>query len=359
MFAWALTLANTCSPRGPRIAVHNATLSGPGRLHEQCALRRGLTDGAHDNLPFPGNWLGNDTWCFAVDTPLTLRFELERAVDEPVAYATDLRVARRDRPDETLWTSRGALQPYEGLVEIALLALPPVIDAYVLDMELITYQRRGDEWREGPRVRRRHTIFAVLHNLHPTGPVWVGALDTAVSWARGHVSAHGAARELTAALHARGTYRAGHSFTQDFGEGEGWEHRFYLRDFLLDPGFPRGQCDDFADFLQVLFTSVGVPAVFVQRSGPHVGPGFRTHPVAVAGSTVARSRPFAYHQYVLDEDARVYDAALAFDLRGSPTRMDADDYRDALFYAEMPRAVGGWSPSAPFRAVLIADPQPP
>ncbi|MCS7266413.1 MAG: hypothetical protein NZ805_16480, partial [Armatimonadetes bacterium] len=108
-------------------------------------------------------------------------------------------------------------------------------------------------------------------------PVWVFVLMFSCVWARGESTQDGAANKLTDELYNRGTYNGGqHAFTTsetDSGEA------FYLKAFLQHYLFPWGQCNDFADFLVCLVTSVGAYAMKAQRTNPLAGPGFYFNPL--------------------------------------------------------------------------------
>jgi hypothetical protein len=187
--------------------------------------------------------------------------------------------------------------------------LPLGLGVYTLAIRLTTHGARTHGEPPSHAEVRALTMYGVLDA--PQGTTWIGALDVATSWAQGAGSPREAARMLTRALHDRGTYRGGHAYTRDFGRGDRWQQRFYLREFLLDPAFPRGQCDEFSAFLQVLLEASGIADARVQRSGPAEGLGFRTHAIALAGSAELRARLFTYHQYVVS-GAEIYDAAVRF-----------------------------------------------
>ncbi len=351
-------LVTSCADGRPTLAPTHTTLSADG-ARAQCALRYGEHDDASDSLPFPGEWTSTPSWCFRAGAPLTLGFELR---DDPAGatperrYTLETRLTRRDAPSAPVWSQVLTDQLYAGPARLSLPALPLGLGAYSLALTLTTYGARASGDMRSHTEERVLTVYGVLEA--PGRTTWIRALDVATAWAHGVDTPRAVARTLTRALHGRGTYRGGHAYTRDFGLGDRWQQRFYLREFLLDPAFPRGQCDEFAAFLQVLLEASGVADAHVERSGPADGLGFRTHAVALAGSDDARPRLFAYHQYVVSGD-EVYDAAVRFAAGDDTAPLTLARYRERLVDGLVLRdgVVGAWSPSAPFRPVLSASAQ--
>lgn len=351
-------LVASCSDAAPPLAPIRTTLHADAP-HAQCALRYGARDDAADSLPFPGEWSSTPSWCFRAGAALTLGFELD-ATDSPAperSYTLEAHLTRRDAPHAPVWSRLLSRQRYTEAVRVALPALPLGLGVYSLAITLTTHGARAHGEVKSHTETRTLTLYGVLEA--PAGTTWIGALDVATSWAQGADSPREAARTLTRVLHDRGTYRGGHAYTRDFGGGDRWQQRFYLREFLRDPAFPRGQCDEFSAFLQVLLEASGIADARVQRSGPAEGLGFRTHAIALAGSAELRARLFTYHQYVVS-GAEIYDAAVRF------AAVDDDDapltparYRERLLDGVLLRsgAAGVWAPSAPFRPVLSAGVQ--
>lgn len=350
-------LAASCLDAASPLVPVRTTLHADGP-HTQCALRYGARDGAADSLPFPGEWTSTPAWCFRAGAALTLGFELGATGSASGrSYTIEAHLTRRDAPHTPVWSRRLSDQPYAGAVRVALPALPLGLGVYTLAITLTTSGAQAHGMSASHTEVRALTMYGVLEA--PARTTWIGALDVATAWAQGAGSPREAARALTRALHDRGTYRGGNAYTRDFGDGDRWQQRFYLREFLLDPEFPRGQCDEFSAFLQVLLEAAGISDARVQRSGPAEGLGFRTHAIALAGSTELRARLFNYHQYVVS-GAEIYDAALRF----APAEDDAAPltparYRERLVDGVLLRggAVGVWSPSALFRPVLSASVQ--
>lgn len=180
----------------------------------------------------------------------------------------------------------------------------------------------------------------------PMNPAWVSVLRYSCRWAARTQNALTASAQLTERLNLYGAFTRGFTFTEgssDLGE------TFYLRTFI-ENGI-RGQCNDFADFLLCLMTSLGVPERAVQR----------THSIAlnnrrkelsngVYGSFVQfatnwlRVAPYSsggegyyewiFHQFCLNPTTqRVWDAAFRFWDSGYvlPDNMLRDqEYRDRL-----------------------------
>lgn len=346
-------LAASCADTA--LTLERATLTAT-TPHEQCALRLGEGDGATDALPFPGEWTTTRAWCFRASAPLALGFELPPDEGAERGYALDAHLARRDPPRTTVWDVEVRRQRYAGPVRVSLPALPPGLGVYTLTLVVTADRSATGGARRRATHRRTLTVYGVLDA--PVHTAWIPVLDLATRWAAGATSAQAVALTLTRALHSQGSYRVGHAHTRDFGRGDRWQQRFYLRDFLLDPDFPRGQCDEFAAFLQVLMEVSGVADARVERSGPPDGLGFRTHAIVVAGAEEARPWLFAYHAYVVS-GAEVHDAAvtLAPDVDIAP--LTPERYRTGLVDALVLRGGerGVWSPSAPFRPVLSASAQ--
>jgi hypothetical protein len=351
-------LAGSCVDAAPPLVPIRTTLHADGP-HAQCALRYGARDDAADSLPFPGEWTSTPSWCFRAGAALTLGFELG-ATDHAAparSYTLEAHLTRRDAPHTPVWSRLSSDQLYTGAVRVALPPLPPGLGVYTLAIRLTTHGARTHGEPPSHAEVRALTMYGVLDA--PQGTTWIGALDVATSWAQGAGSPREAARMLTRALHDRGTYRGGHAYTRDFGRGDRWQQRFYLREFLLDPAFPRGQCDEFSAFLQVLLEASGIADARVQRSGPAEGLGFRTHAIALAGSAELRARLFTYHQYVVS-GAEIYDAAVRFAAVDDDTApLTPARYRERLVDGVLLRSgvLGVWSPSAPFRPVLSAGVQ--
>ncbi len=196
-------------------------------------------------------------------------------------------------------------------------------------------------------------VFVVLDAPKaPMNPAWVSILRRSCQWARGESTPEGAARRLTRELHRNGNYNGGRrAYTRHPPDPDTGEY-FYLRAYLEDNlrrGPYWGQCNDFADFLVCLITSVGISRS-AQRTHPLVNSrrittlpngnqglllGFDTHPLDAAptgSSQYDGQASWSYHQFCLDGEVRVWDGNIAF-LPG-PTFVlgiaREPDYRDQL-----------------------------
>jgi len=183
----------------------------------------------------------------------------------------------------------------------------------------------------------------------PMNPAWVSVLRYSCWWASQAQDAPTAARKVTNALHLWGTYNGGvTAFTSN--ETDIWE-LFHLRDFIQSGLM--GQCNDFADFLLCLQTSLGVSGLKVQRTHALFNRGFSLvgHQVTVVSFTTNRidvapwgtnggTDPndgivtWVYHQYCLNvASSLVWDGALQLwpSYRVAITGMPCvPDYRDGL-----------------------------
>lgn len=153
-------------------------------------------------------------------------------------------------------------------------------------------------------------------------------------------------------LHRNGNYNGGElAYTRYPSDPDTGEY-FYLRAYLEDDlgrGRYWGQCNDFADFLTCLITSVGTPRS-VQRTHPLVtirritdlpngNPGyllvFETNPLDAAPtgpSSWDGQSSWAYHQFCLDwANNEVWDGSIAFILDSFVFGLPREpDYRNHL-----------------------------
>ncbi|MCS7265056.1 MAG: hypothetical protein NZ805_09515 [Armatimonadetes bacterium] len=185
----------------------------------------------------------------------------------------------------------------------------------------------------------------------PMEPAWVSVLRISCVWARGESTQDGAARKLTIELHRRGMY-AGVTFVRLLTDPDVGE-RFYLREYIR-AGF-MGQCNDFADFLVCLMTSVGIPSKVSQRTHPILAsrretnlpngnPGrlivFCTKPLDIAptgsnplGGPLDGPQLYPFHQFCLSENTKIWDGMIAFLPEGwktgDPIKNQTFVFRDA------------------------------
>jgi len=202
---------------------------------------------------------------------------------------------------ETYWNQTYPRVPKEGKINLEGLVLP----------SYITILRFQVSWSGSGTMFTRFSVFVVLDApKSPMDPAWVNVLRISCSWARGESTPDGAANVLTQTLWEKGTYDPSQQWytrnETDAGE------TFYLKSFLSDQSFPRGQCNDFADFLVCLINSVGAYETKAQRTysftvvywGPldPDGSGWRfqtneVDPAPSGGST--QKFDFAYHQFTV------------------------------------------------------------
>jgi len=197
-------------------------------------------------------------------------------------------------------------------------------------------------------------VFVVLDAPKaPMNPAWVNVLRLSCSWASGATDDSTAARKVTNALHLWGRYFGGRWFARDYTDSF---ERFYLRECLarfVNNG-QVGQCNDFADLLLCLQTSLGLSNRAVQRTHSLHNSrrtisidgaewtllGFRTKPLDVApwgSSDYDGVNIWTYHQFCIEQNSgRVWDACIQFhpSHRIAVTGMPREpDYRDYLVEA--------------------------
>lgn len=141
-------------------------------------------------------------------------------------------------------------------------------------------------------------VFIVLDAPKaPMNPAWVSVLRYSCNWASGAADESTAARKVTTTLHLWGRYNGGQQAfaTNSIDTSEDFYLRRCLESFSNDNVV--GQCNDFADLLLCLQTSLGLGNRTVQRthsinpmlretdlSNGHRGRllGFMTKPIDVA-----------------------------------------------------------------------------
>ncbi len=244
---------------------------------------------------------------------------------------------------ETVWQRYYYPVWREGVVSLDGLVLPSYIT--VLGFQIV--------WLGYGSMFTRFTVFVVLDEPKaPMNPAWVSVLRISCQWARGESTVEGAARKLTMELHRNGNYNGGElAYTRYPSDPDTGEY-FYLRAYLEDDlgrGRYWGQCNDFADFLTCLITSVGTPRS-VQRTHPLVtirritdlpngNPGyllvFETNPLDAAPtgpSSWDGQSSWAYHQFCLDwANNEVWDGSIAFILDSFVFGLPREpDYRNHL-----------------------------
>ncbi len=166
-------------------------------------------------------------------------------------------------------------------------------------------------------------VFVVLDQPQaPMDPAWVSVLQVSCKWERTSVSSLGASTVLTVTLHGLGEYNGGYPGYTRYVEGsEDDGECFFLKAFIDRPNFPWGQCNDFADFLDCLITSVGAYAATAQRTNPlGLGWWFRTNLINPAGPLPPVRTDWNYHQFVLTpfSGPRVWDGCVYFEPPTTP-----------------------------------------
>lgn len=361
-------LLTSCSLFEDQVSLAGATL-GAALDDGPYPLRHGLREDDGDTIASPGDWLTVDRWCFRAGAELRLAFTI-RDDGSLWAYRTSVTLIETDgeaivRTHVIERDGAAALEPAQVRV-----SLPEGIGIYTLEIDLTVRRGAGREWRKVASFPRRITVYAVfgpptppMAGLRPGQRPWVSVLETSCRWAKGERSPEAAARKLTQTLHGKSLYQDGHAFTLDFGAGAAWRQQFFLKDFQDDPRFPRGQCDDLANFLLVMLSSLGVEGVAVERSGSPNGPGLWSNRITLAGASRAGRSFFLYHQFVVVDDAtapRVLDPSLVFEDGSSPAFVSRDrEYKSRLVALAQTSKGDPWRPSAPFLPEVSASPQPP
>jgi hypothetical protein len=279
--------------------------------------------------------------CYKVGTSgFVLSYKVE---DSTLRGAIDV-VVWDEVTGEVLWSKTYSRVPKEGSISLEGLVLPSYITMLGFQVS----------WSGSGSMFTRFNVFVVLDAPKaPMDPAWVSVLRISCRWARGETTPEGAARKLTTELHWNGNYNGGQlAYTRHPPDPDTCEY-FYLRAYLEDylrRGPYWGQCNDFADFLVCLITSVGILRS-AQRTHSLVNSrrittlpngnqglllGFDTHPLDAAPTGPSQYdgvASWSYHQFCLDWGALgVWDGNIAF-LPG-PTFVlgiaREPDYRDQL-----------------------------
>ncbi len=270
-----------------------------------------------DRVPFLPRWLINgDPCCFK--TGVTVRLSLRQDAPDPIhgwvvewgvgyltLYSRVTGQVLRTYPDAYFLTAN---QPYDfgPLVEW--------IEYAQLGMAVYVVYESG--WVEEDYHGFVDEMFIVLDApKSPMDPAWVSVLRISCQWARGESTSGGAAISLTQKLWENGNYNGGYpGYIRYFRDPNGLpvddREIFYLKAFLNHPWFPYGQCNDFADFLICLMTSVGVPIDKARRTHQLLltdDTNFRTNWITPAGQSPTKAE-WTYHQFVFTD--QVWDGCL-------------------------------------------------
>lgn len=273
-----------------------------------------------DRVPFPPGWLINgDPCCFKAGA--TVRLSLKQIAPDPVhgrivecgvgyltLYSRVTGEVLRTYPNAYFLP---ADQPYD---------FGPLVEwVEYASLELAVYVVYESGWGEDGYHGFVDEMFIVLDEpKSPMNPAWVSVLRISCRWARGETTPDGAARKLTEMTHKNTTYDAEallfcYPPLPDQGE------YFFLKLFMEDPQRKmRGQCNEIADFLCCLMTSVGIRAS-VQRTNRRPFPiekAFWTNRLLVKEGELPtyRFHHWHYHQYVLFNYSPqfVYDGTVRF-----------------------------------------------
>ncbi|GEM_PF-680997 len=322
-------------------------------------LRYGSVEGSTDDVtPSPPRW-GVSYCCFKKGAVITLQLVKEPG-DTINSWKVKWAKLVRKGTGEVIWDiPEDANRPLLSISQsYALKPLPDYIEYAELQGEIIATtdvieppnsSGSGTDSLESfaPPILLSDVFIVLDTPKAPMSPAWVSVLKHACVWARYKATNDDAAEALTKKLWDIGAYNGGGiAYTspqliippQQPDDPEKYQ-KFYLKSFLagkwnginnIGP-FPSGQCDDFADFLQCLMTSVGGHPLKIRRtlasSNYNSGLVFWTRPIIAAHQSdpMLRNRgsiPWVYHQFpVLESDAFVWDGCLVF----SPT-VTAKDY---------------------------------
>jgi hypothetical protein len=200
-------------------------------------------------------------------------------------------------------------------------------------------------------------VYGVLDQpVSPMSPAWTTMLDYSCDWARGETTKDGAANKLTDELYDRGEYNGGSTAYTRYPPDPNSGEYFYLKAFLEDQRFPWGQCNDFANFLVCLVTSVGSHQFAAQRSHPlGLGRWFSTNNIDPAGNLPPGTVNWNYHQFAIFEDQgtwKVWDGCLSFASPTQPSGVPKALGRDTTYYGgQMNQGLvrqygdGNWQPT--------------
>lgn len=195
--------------------------------------------------------------------------------------------------------------------------------------------------RQNASFGKTSNIYVVLDTPKaPMSPAWLTVLNYSCFWAGGEATVDGANQALTETLWASATYNGRRVYAKPFDDsGETFHLKSFL-DYHSPPLF--GECEDFADFLVCLSTSVGASITKAQRSNVLTGALFVYHSLKKPADLVFSTGSFVYHQFGLVSSA-VWDGCLKFQTGGIPVGWDRETtYKTALVttYIDSPPAPG-------------------
>ena len=246
--------------------------------------------------------------------------------------------------EDTAFMSLPVQEQGQGVSKVFIMGpLPNFIEWCVLKVRVI-FVHQGKQGRAAVSALHWCEIFTVLDEPKaPMNPAWVSVLRISCRWARGETTPDGAANTLTQRLWDEGEYNGGRlAYTRYICTSPGsrdWNigEVFYLKAFInqnnlngLPPGKPTGQCNDFADFLVCLITSVGAFNAVAQRTHPlGLGWWFHYREIDPAGPLPPQEGDWNYHQFCV-YGSDVWDGCLAF-VAGSPQGVPKKLARDTVY----------------------------
>ena len=260
--------------------------------------------------------------CYKVGTG---GFSLAYSVEDQVEFGTLLVVVWDEGTGEIIWQRTYDFVPRRGQVVLEGFVLPSYITSVGFQVT----------WSGCGVIFTRFNVFVVLDAPKmPMDPAWVSVLRISCQWARGESTPDGAANTLTQRLWDEGEYNGGRlAYTRYICTSPGNRDWNINQNNLngLPPGKPTGQCNDFADFLVCLITSVGAFDAVAQRTHPlGLGWWFHYKEIDSAGPLPPQEGDWNYHQFCV-YGGNVWDGCLAF-VAGSPQGVPKKLLRDAVYY---------------------------
>lgn len=258
-------------------------------------------------------------------------------------------------------TASGVTLPHDQLAYFP--TSRTTVNKYTCQQGYTFYVRKcsTSDWCPAGTASAAH--YQVYHTLaNPQAPwgmgdasVWSAVLDEACTWASGQSTESGVLTEITKGLHSRTTgqymYNGGQgSFTRGTIESQ----ELYLNCFL-NTQQRQGDCKDFANYLSLLASAVGVN-LHARRTTPPGG--FITNEYYPAGRSGSLISNFVFHQYGLF--GNVYDAAIRLTSGGNPPSNmveengTASDYESTLVQIYN---LGGnqWHNETPQKPTIVKD----
>ncbi len=244
-----------------------------GQSGDWYQIRHGLEDSAEDVIEGP--YLG-EALCFKMGSRLGLQIEWEETTPgDWYLYFSELEslaggpqywwegpTYEAYGPNDTHWFPDEA----PDFIERALLKAMIILATPNEDPPGTGFMSTG--W-----YYTSETFFVLDAPVTPMAPAWANVLRISCTWAREEMTASGAAAKLTEKLLRNGVYDpedVWYAWPVDASfELSTTDEVFFLRSFIegqIDQVPLKGQCNDFADFLVCLNTSVGGYPMKAQRT---------------------------------------------------------------------------------------------